>query len=371
LESNRTYTFDRVVRIALTAGLLCGLVWVLGYLSDVLIPFVVALLLAYLMNPLVLLVQKKIRSRTASVFICLLALLCVSVVLAIVVIPLIMHEIRHMGDLLSEVVHNSALAERAAAYLPPDLWAAIKDYAARKEVQEFFKTDNFWKIAEMTAGKLLPGVWGLITGTATLMMGLVGLTVIGLYLVFLLIDYQKVTEGWKDLVPTAYRDGVIEFVQEFNAAMNRYFRGQATVASIVGVLFAVGFSLVGLPMGILLGLLVGLLNMIPYLQIVGLIPAFFLALVHALETGTSFWVVLGLTGLVFVVVQLIQDTLLTPKIMGKVTGLNPAMILLSLSIWGKLLGMLGLVIALPMTCLLLAYYRRFLCSPQPGSPSSP
>ena len=153
-------------------------------------------------------------------------------------------------------------------------------------------------------------------------------------------------------------------------AMNRYFRGQATVASIVGVLFATGFWLIGLPMGIFVGLFIGLLNMVPYLQVVGLIPAFFLALVHALETGTSFWVTVGLTGLVFVAVQAIQDTLLTPKIMGKVTGLNPAMILLSLSIWGKLLGIFGLVIALPMTCLLLAYYRRFLCSPQTGSPSS-
>ncbi len=86
------------------------------------------------------------------------------------------------------------------------------------------------------------------------------------------------------------------------------------------------------------------------------------ALVHALETGTGVLGVLGLTALVFVIVQLIQDTVLTPKIMGKVTGLNPAMILLSLSIWGKLLGVFGLIIALPMTCLFLAYYKSLLLS---------
>jgi predicted PurR-regulated permease PerM len=113
-------------------------------------------------------------------------------------------------------------------------------------------------------------------------------------------------------------------------------------------------------LGILLGLFIGLLNMVPYLQIIGLIPAFLLALIHALEMGGDFWMILSLTGLVFAVVQIIQDAILVPKIMGRVTGLSPAMILLSLSIWGKLLGVFGLLIALPMTCLLLAYYRRFL-----------
>ena len=111
-----------------------------------------------------------------------------------------------------------------------------------------------------------------------------------------------------------------------------------------------------------MGLFLGLLNMVPYLQIVGTVPALLLAVVHAVETGTAIWVVLALVALVFVGVQVIQDAVLVPRIMGKVTGLNPAMILLSLSIWGKLLGLLGLIIALPMTYLLVVYYRRFLAA---------
>ncbi len=362
LLDSKPYTLDRVVRIGIAVGLLCGLIWLLGYLTDVLIPFAVALLLAYLINPLVLLVQKKLPNRVAAVFISLFAILALVVLLAWLLIPIIVNEVAHMGRILSEVVTKSDLADRAAKLLPPDLWQAVKDYAARKEVQDFFRTDNFWKIAETVARKILPGVWGLITGTASFIMGLVGLAVIGLYLVFLLFDYQKVRQGWKDLLPPAHREGVVAFVGDFDSAMNRYFRAQAAVASIVGVLFAMGFCLVGLPMGILLGLFIGLLNMVPYLQIIGLIPAFMLAFVHVLETGSSLWVILGLTGLIFVVVQIIQDALLVPKIMGRVTGLSPAMILLSISIWGKLLGIFGLLIALPMTCLLLAYYRRFLVS---------
>jgi predicted PurR-regulated permease PerM len=149
--------------------------------------------------------------------------------------------------------------------------------------------------------------------------------------------------------------------------MSQYFRGQTSVAFICGVLFSVGFVLVGLPLGVLLGMFVGLLNMVPYLQIIGFIPAFMLAVVHALESDIGIWAALGMTAGVFAVVQLIQDAILVPKIMGKVTGLNPAMIMLSLSIWGKLLGLLGLIIALPMTYLLLIYYRRFLASVTPLS----
>ncbi|MCG2774944.1 MAG: AI-2E family transporter [Desulfobacterales bacterium] len=370
-SENRPYTLDRLVRIVITAGLLWGLVWLMGYLSDVLIPFAVAMLLAYLINPLVALVQKKIPNRFAAVFISLFGLLAAAVFLAWLIIPIIVGETAHMGRVLSEVVTRSDLAERASKILPPDLWQAVKDFAARKEVQDFFKADNFWKIAESVARKVLPGVWGLISGTASFIIGLVGLAVIGLYLVFLLMDYQKVSQGWKGFLPPTSREAVTGFVSDFNSAMNRYFRAQALVASITGVLLTVGFLIIGMPMAILLGLFIGLLNMVPYLQIIGLIPAFLLALVHALETGGNLWTMLALTGLVFVVVQIIQDAILVPRIMGKEMGLSPAMILLSLSVWGKLLGIFGLLIALPMTCLLVAYYRRFLTQAEVPAASPP
>jgi len=365
----KPYTFDRVARMAIIIGFFCGLIWALGYLSDVLIPFTVALLLAYLINPLVILVQKKIPNRSVAVCISLLVVSGVVIALAWLIIPKILNEITQMGRTLSELVNNAKLAEQSAKRLPPDLWQAVKDYAAKKEVQDFFKADNFWKMAESLLRKILPGVWGLITGTASFLMGLIGFTVIGLYLIFLLLDYQKIA-NWKNLLLPAHRQKITRLVNEFDTAMNRYFRGQATIASIVGILFAIGFWLINLPMGIILGLFIGVLNMVPYLQIIGLIPAFLLALVHALVTGTSFWIPLGLTALVFVVVQTTQDAILVPKIMGRITGLSPAIILLSLSIWGKLLGIFGLLIALPMTSLLLAYYRGFLDTAKAGASSS-
>jgi predicted PurR-regulated permease PerM len=105
---------------------------------------------------------------------------------------------------------------------------------------------------------------------------------------------------------------------------------------------------------------IGLLNMVPYMQLLGFIPTILLAIVKSADTGQNFWIIMLMALAVFAIVQTIQDTFLVPKIMGKVTGLNSAIILLSLSIWGSLLGMLGMIIALPMTTLLLTYYQKYV-----------
>jgi len=364
---NTPYSFDRVVRMALAAGLAWGAVMTLGYLSDVLIPFAVALLLAYILNPAVHFVQGYVRNRGLAIGLTLFLFLSLAAGICWVVVPLIGREIATMGRLISDLVSNSRLAEAAAKRLPPDLWQALRDYADTPEVRDFFRTDSFISMAQAALRKLLPGLMGLLTRTYSLLMALIVPAVVLLYLIFLLMDFQKVRTGWQEMVPPRYRDGVVSFAREFDLAMNRYFRGQTTIVGILAVLFSMGFSLVGLPMGIVLGVFVALLNFVPYLQLLGLIPAVVLAAIHALETGQSFWVVLGLTGLVFVVVQVIQDAVLVPRILGKALGLSPAVILLSLSVWGKLLGMLGLLIALPMTCLVLAYYRRLVLAQEAGT----
>ena len=103
-----------------------------------------------------------------------------------------------------------------------------------------------------------------------------------------------------------------------------------------------------------------MLNLVPYLQVVGFIPTIILAILKSHDTGTNFWSIILAAIIVFCVVQAIQDWVLTPRIMGKVTGLNPAVILLALSIWGSLLGFIGLIIALPLTTLIFSYYKRYV-----------
>ena len=363
---NRPYSFDRVIRMALGAGLIWAMITTLGYLSDVLIPFAVALILAYIMNPAVRLVEGYVRNRGLAIGLTLLGFVLLVAGIFWIVVPLMGREVAHMGRLISDLVSNSKLAEAAARRLPPDVWQTLREYFNTPEVQNFFRTDSFISMAQATLRKVVPGLMGILSGTYSVIMALVVPGVVFMYLIFLLLDFQKVRVVWKEMIPAAYREGVVSFVEEFDLAMNQYFRGQILISGILCIVFAVGFSLIGLPMGVLLGVLLGVMTMIPYLQVIGAIPAVMLAAIHALETGQSFWMVLGLTGVVFVVVQIVQDVILVPKILGKAMGLSPAVMLLSLSIWGKLLGMLGLLIALPMTCLVLAYYRRLVLKQEEG-----
>ena len=183
-----------------------------------------------------------------------------------------------------------------------------------------------------------------------------------------MLDYERLLLGFKHLVPPRYRNVTFGILDDVTRSMNHYFRGQALVASIVGVLFAIGFLIIGMPMAIVLGLFIGLLNMVPYLQLISLVPATLLCLVWSVDGGGSFWNLWFSAMAVYIVVQCIQDLFLTPKIMGHAMGLNPALILLSLSIWGTLMGFIGLIIALPLTTLLLAYYDRYITRSENGEP---
>ena len=123
----------------------------------------------------------------------------------------------------------------------------------------------------------------------------------------------------------------------------------------------------GLPMAIVMGILVGILYMIPYFQYITVIPVAMLCFVSSLSGSVDFWAIVGKCALVYVISQCICDYILTPKIMGKSLGLNPAIILLSLSIWGTLLGIIGMIIALPLTTLILSYYKKVIIDHKPLS----
>jgi predicted PurR-regulated permease PerM len=374
LNSERPYNFDRVFRLALAGAMLWGLIWLLSYLSDVLLPFALGLLLAYLLNPLVELWQRLVKNRVVAVFVSLGCLVLAAVLLLWLVVPMIAAELANMGRLLSQLTSGSSLAEKASGPIPAKLMEWVRDILARPEVKSFFSSGNLWDMGLALAKKILPGLWGLVSQVGSFVMGLIGLLMVGLYFIFLLLDFEAVAANWQEILPPSQRERVAGFLGEFQTSMSRYFRAQAGVAAIVGVLFAIGFSLIGLPLGILLGLFMGVLNMVPYLQLLGLIPAIMMAVLATLQGDMGIWAMLGLTGGVFAAVQVIQDTFLVPKIMGKAMGLSPAFILLSLSVWGKLLGFLGLIIAIPLTCLLWAWYQKFVCKtdkePEPESASA-
>lgn len=240
--------------------------------------------------------------------------------------------------------------------VPKTLSEFLRENIDTQFVTQLFKEENMLNAIKET----VPRLWSLLSESVNLLFSFFTFFLILLYIIFILLDYESISEGWPHLVPQKYRPFVINVMNDVKDGMNRYFRGQAFVALCVGILFSIGFLIIDFPLAIGLGLFIGALNLVPYLQIIGFIPTIVLAILKAADTGGNFWIIIASALAVFIIVQVIQDGFIVPRIMGKITGLNPAIILLSLSIWGSLMGMLGMIIALPLTTLMLSYYQRFI-----------
>jgi predicted PurR-regulated permease PerM len=347
-------TFDSFVRGFLGVLLFAGIVMLLNRLSSVLVPFFLAWLIAYLMFPLVKFFQYRCHLKYRIVGI-LLSFLVVGLVLAgvfMLMVPPMVEESLRVKDLLVAYLSHSQLVNN----IPDAIEDFVRSHLSVDDIKGIVTQDGFMDGVKAT----LPKVWDVITQSISVVSSMFSLTMVLLYTLFILLDYEVICRSWPGLIPERYRHFAVQLVADVEDGMNKYFRGQAMVALCVGVLFSIGFLIIGFPMAVGLGMFIGLLNMVPYLQLLGFVPTILLAIVKAADTGQNFWVILLLALVVFAVVQMIQDTFLTPKIMGHVTGLNSAIILLSLSIWGSLLGILGMIIALPMTTLLITYYQKYV-----------
>jgi len=354
MYSRQPYTFDRVVRIIITCVIIVGIIWLINILKGVLLPFCVACLVAYLFEPFVQFNRRllRLKGRVVAIFITLFEAIFLFGILCYVLVPMIMSEMQHMGHLL-KVYSNTELE---IPFMPEGVHSFIKKYVDFEYLASLMRREDQIKMLE----NVLSSTWSVVTSGISMIIGLLSWFIVFLYVIFIMLDYEKLALMGRHLVPPMYRRTVFRIGRDIQRSMNHYFRGQALVAFCVGVLFSIGFLIIDMPLAIVLGMFIGLLNMVPYLQLISIIPTTILCLVCSVDSGVNFWVIFWECMAVYAIVQAIQDLYLTPKIMGKAMGLNPAIILLSLSVWGCLLGFLGLIIALPLTTLLLAYYDEYI-----------
>ena len=357
---NKPFTFDRVMRIVFGIALISGLVYLVTLLRNALLPFLIAWLLAYMMQPFVKFFQCKLglRSRVLSIMALLVSMLLIITLLVVMVVPSIAAE----ADKTIELLRTHDPGEGHIPFIPQAWLEYLEANVDFTQLMDYLNKDNLLKAIKQIA----PQVWSFLSNTFSVLLSITIVFMILLYFIFILLDYEKIANGWPQLIPGKYRPFVEGLVEDVEYNMNRYFRGQALIALCVGVLLAIGFKIIDFPLAVTLGLFIGVLNMIPYMQTIGIIPMLILALLRSAETGENFWIIFGLALLVLGIVQMIQDLFLTPRIMGKAMGLNPAFILLSLSIWGTLLGFIGLIVALPLTTLCLSYYKRFILQDDKG-----
>ena len=362
---SKEITFDKFIRWAGIVTLVIAVLYITNYLSEVLLPFFIAWFFAYLLYPVVKFIENKLHVKVRAISILLAMGAAIAIVGGVIwlIIPPMIDQFDKLGEVLTRWVHQTTHTN--------NLTMLIKEWLQDNQttIERFLKSKDFSDALKTT----MPKVFSVVSQTATVLMSIVASMITLLYMFFILLDYETLTANWVRIFPKKNRPFWSALMKDVERELNNYIRGQGMVALCMGIMFCIGFTIIGFPMAIGLGILIGIMDLVPYLHTFALIPTAFLAMLKAADTGQNFWVVFGLAVLVFCVVQVITDMVVTPKIMGKAMGLNPAILLLSLSIWGALLGFIGLIIALPLTTLLIAYWQRYVTreKPQYKTPSTP
>ena len=322
---------------------------------SIILPFLLAGIFAYVMMPLVRFFQYtlRLRSRGLSVILTLLLLGAVVYLAVIFIIPSINAEIEKTLQVISgyssgQDILTMILPRNIRNYLNGGLrWGNFPQQLSFEKVLENVKL-------------LLDQVGGIINSTLSIFSwGLVFL--IGfIYFVFILLDFENLARGFISLFPKTLRPTIRTISMDLDRYMNNYFRGQALIAISVGILLSIGFNIIGLPLATAMGIFIGILNFIPYMQALGIIPLGLASLLMAAQTGENAFVCMLLAYGVLMIVQIIQDMIIVPHIMGQTMGMRPSLILLVLSIWGYLLGFFGMLIALPITMFIYSLYMRYV-----------
>lgn len=343
----------RFLRIILILIFISIAYFVLNNLSEVLLPFLAAWLLAYLLYPIVKFFQYRLRLRyrLLSIIVVLLLLTGILTGIFLLVVPSIINELVQLKGIVMNFISNRAINPS----IPPVISNIIQQYAEENHLTDILQNSGVQDMIK----SLLQKTWFFAMGTINIVIQAFVSCIALLYLFFILLDYERLAEEWQTLIPPKWRYRVNTLTDDLTEGMNQYFRGQSLIALIVGILFSIGFLIIDFPVAIGFGLFIGVLNLVPYLQLTSLLPMTLLALAKAANTGENFWIILFSALAVTLIIQAIQDLLLVPHIMGKRMKLHPAIILLSLAIWGKLLGVIGMIVALPLTNIFLGYFKQY------------
>ena len=348
----QTITFDKFIRWALVALAILTVGFIIKSLSDVLLPFFIAWLIAYLLYPIVKFVQYKLHvpGRALSIIITLIFVTALFAAIFMFIVPPMINQADKFMTIVNRYLHETTHTNNIATMV--QRW--IKENQV--EIERFLKSPDFTE----TIKSAMPKLFSVIGQTASIVISIIASCITLLYTFFILLDYEVLSSNWIKIFPKRARPFWAGLAQDVERELNNYIRGQGLVSLCMAILFCIGFTIIDFPMAIGLAVLIGILNLVPYLHTFALVPTAFLALLKAADTGQNFWIIFGSALAVFAVVQLLMDMVITPKIMGKAMGLNPAILLLSLSVWGALLGFIGLIIALPLTTLIIAYWQRYV-----------
>lgn len=309
--------------------------FVLWWLGDVIMPFVLGGALAYVLDPLADRLERWGLSRTMAVVVIMLTALLIVVMLFLLVIPL--------------------LVEQATALIntTPQMFQELQGWLTQKFPQ-VMDEDSTIRQQLLALGQTIQSKGGdllnsLLSSALSLINVVVLVVIVPVVTFYLLLDWDRMIARIDELLPRDHADEIRKLAVEMDRTLASFIRGQGTVCLILGTYYALGLGLVGLNFGLVLGFIAGMVSFIPY---VGALIGGALALGLALFQFWGQWPWIAAVGVIFAIGQMVEGNFLTPKLVGESVGLHPVWLLFALSVFGAVFGFVGLLVAVPMAAMI-------------------
>jgi predicted PurR-regulated permease PerM len=396
--------------ILILGALLVGLIWLLGqlfgFLQPVLVPVIVAGIIAYVLDPAVCFLEKRRMNRFWAVSSIFAAILLAILLLVAAILPGVQRGHSNVKQWLgkhsteqtqSNTQDGSDDAQRLSSQLERELrtidqahknnllgWILTEVDDAGNPVAEpnggndartlpSFSKSRGGRIVFQYKGAIFETTRAWITAGSTKILGILGfalgMIMVPIYLFFFLKDSAGIRAHWHDYVPlraSRFKRDLVDTLQEINGYLVSFFRGQVLVALIDGMLVGIALSIFGLPYALIIGVLLAVIGVIPYIgNIICLVPACIIAWLHAQGGQAAFdmepWAYVGTVVAIFIVVQQINSLVTAPKIVGDSVGLHPLTVIFSMLFWTLVLGgFAGALLAVPLTAAVKVLFRRFI-----------
>jgi len=336
-----------------------GAVYVVYLSQATLILLGISFVVAYLLDPSIDRLERLGLSRTLAISLLTAVALVSMGVLFLVVIPQLQLQVRHVagrvphwGQWLYD--HLTPLLEEIAPPLSQYFGVALDIDSLKTYAGHLWD----WAMAHLPGitQSILSIFQTMFTGLANFIVGVLNILLVPVMVFYLLRDFDLLRARFYALLPPYWRPIVADWLGEIDHALGGFLRGQFTIALVLITIYAVGLALMGVPLGALLGIIAGLANLVPYMSIVaGLVPTLVLFL---LSDAPSMGGVLGII-LLYIGGQLLEGVYLSPRIMGRETGLHPVIVMVAILVGGTLFGLLGIIVAVPVTAVLQVALRRW------------
>ncbi|MDD9726249.1 AI-2E family transporter [Roseovarius sp. SK2] len=304
---------------------------VMWFLGDVILPFVLGGAVAYFLDPVADRIERLGASRAVAVALITLVAICIFVIMALLVIPTLVNQTANLIDIAPQLFNDlqNFLTTRF-----PDL--VDQDSTLRQSLATLGTT------IQERGGQVVETV---LTSVGSLVNVVVLLVIVPVVAFYLLYDWDRMIAEIDRLLPREHAPVIRRLAREIDQTLASFIRGMGTVCLILGTYYAVALMLVGLQFGLVVGAFAGLVTFIPY---VGAILGGALAIGLALFQFWGDWLSIGLVAGIFVLGQVVEGNILTPKLVGESVGLHPVWLIFALSVFGALFGFVGMLVAVPV-----------------------